>query len=71
MAQGLNVYYDDGHADNPVVITEPVIYYYVTADTEFPPDSEVPVADVEAAVVDYLTTGHRPGSVVRQSTHVL
>ncbi|MFT7834919.1 Imm1 family immunity protein [Saccharothrix sp. BKS2] len=137
MAQGLNVYYDDGHADNPVVITEPeevrelfvalrgkysagsavlltivpvsdpwsselnagidgdvgvlhysgedhpegvysrsstpsnaepVIYYYVTADTEFPPNSEVPVADVEAAVVDYLTTGHRPESVVWQPT---
>ncbi|XVS62334.1 Imm1 family immunity protein [Actinosynnema sp. CA-299493] len=129
MAQELNVYYEDGHADDPVVVTtpeevrelfaavrgkypagsavlltvvpaadpwvselnagidgdvgvlhysgedcpegvhshsstpsntDPVIYYYVTADTEFPPDAEVPATDVEAAVIDYLTTGQRP-----------
>jgi hypothetical protein len=129
VAQELNVYYEDGHADDPVVVstpeevrevfaavrgkypagsavlltvvptadpwvselnagidgdvgvlhysgedhpegaysrsptpsnTDPVIYYYVTADTEFPPNAEVPAADVEAAVIDYLTTGQRP-----------
>ncbi|WP_158843712.1 Imm1 family immunity protein [Saccharothrix deserti] len=137
MAQALNVYYDAGHADDPVTVTtpdevrevfaavrgkypagsavlltivpaadpwaselnagidgdvgvlrysgedhpkgvysknptpsnaEPVIYYYVTADTEFPPNAEVPMADVEAAVIDYLTTGQRPEVVEWQST---
>ncbi|WP_424188299.1 Imm1 family immunity protein [Actinokineospora sp. G85] len=43
---------------------EPVIYYYVRADTDFPPHSEVPAAVVEAALIDYLvTSGERPTSV--------
>ncbi|GAA3879818.1 hypothetical protein GCM10022243_50580 [Saccharothrix violaceirubra] len=138
MAQGLKVYYDAGHADDPVVVTtpqqvrellatvrdkhpagnavlltivhaedpwsselnagldgdvgvlhysgedhpdgayshsrmpsnsEPVIYYYVTADTEFPPDSEVTAADVEDAVVAYLATNQRPETVPWQTGH--
>jgi hypothetical protein len=44
--------------------TEPVIYYYVTADTEFPPDAEVPTATVEAAMTEFLTTGGKLPTVV-------
>jgi Immunity protein Imm1 len=47
---------------------EPVIYYFETADTEFPPNSEVPVSVVEAAVAEYLTTGgHQPACVEWQT----
>jgi hypothetical protein len=43
---------------------ESVVYYYVTADTEFPPDAEIPVGAVETALIEYLTTsGERPTSV--------
>jgi hypothetical protein len=48
---------------------EPVIYYYVTADTEFPPNSEVPISVVQAAVAEYLATGgQRPTAVEWQAT---
>ncbi|WP_447002387.1 Imm1 family immunity protein [Saccharothrix isguenensis] len=46
---------------------EPVVYYFVTADSEFPPNAEIPVADVEAAMIDYLTTGQRPAAVQWQT----
>jgi hypothetical protein len=40
---------------------EPVVYYYVTADTEFPPNAEIPVSMVETSLIEYLTTsGERP-----------
>jgi hypothetical protein len=42
----------------------PVIYYYVTADSEFPRDAEVPLSTVEAAVAQYMATaGQRPTAV--------
>lgn len=47
---------------------EPVTYYYVTADTEFPPNSEVPLATVHAAVVEYLTTGGQQPTCVDWQT---
>jgi len=48
---------------------EPVIYYYVTADSEFPPNSEVPISTVQAAVVEYLATGgQRPSAAEWQAT---
>jgi hypothetical protein len=43
---------------------DPVIYYYVAADTEFPPNAEVPLPTVAAAMIEYLTTaGERPTAV--------
>lgn len=48
---------------------DPVIYYYVTADTEFPPNAEIPWRTVADAVIEYLTTaGERPTVVEWQST---
>jgi hypothetical protein len=41
----------------------PVLYYYVSADTEFPPDAEIPFPAVEEAVIEYLMTGARPTTV--------
>ncbi|WP_189222822.1 Imm1 family immunity protein [Saccharothrix coeruleofusca] len=41
----------------------PVVYYFYTADREFPPHSEVPLSAVEAAVLDFMATGVRPASV--------
>jgi hypothetical protein len=41
----------------------PVIYYYVTADTEFPPHAEIPIGAIETALIEYLTTAERPTSV--------
>lgn len=46
---------------------EPVVYYFVTADSEFPPHAELPVTELEAAVVDYLTTGQRPRCIEWQT----
>jgi hypothetical protein len=47
---------------------EPVIYYYVTADTEFPANAEVSSPTVETAVTEYLTTaGKRPTAVEWQT----
>ncbi|MCP2257189.1 Immunity protein Imm1 [Streptoalloteichus tenebrarius] len=48
----------------------PVIYNYISADTEFPPPhAEVPFPAVEAAVIEYLTTeGDRPTAVDWQTT---
>ncbi|WP_367130984.1 Imm1 family immunity protein [Saccharothrix sp. HUAS TT1] len=37
------------------------------ADSEFPPHAELPVAELEAAVVDYLTTGRRPEGIEWQT----
>jgi Immunity protein Imm1 len=46
----------------------PVIYYYVTSDTEFPSHAEIPVDAVETALIEYLNTdGERPTSVDWQS----
>jgi hypothetical protein len=39
---------------------EPVVYYFVTADNEFPPHAELPLAELESAVIDYMATGQRP-----------
>lgn len=41
----------------------PVVYYYVIADTSFPTNTELPLAAVEAAVVEFMTTGGRPTTV--------
>ncbi len=46
---------------------EPVVYYLVTADSEFPPHAELPVTDLEAAVIDYLTTDQRPRGIEWQT----
>ncbi|MGW9478328.1 Imm1 family immunity protein [Saccharomonospora azurea] len=49
--------------------SSPVIYYYVSADTEFPANAEIPFSTVEAAVVEYLTTeGEQPAAVDWQTT---
>ncbi|MFC6091641.1 Imm1 family immunity protein [Saccharothrix lopnurensis] len=47
--------------------TEPVIYYFVTADNEFPPCAEIPVTDLETALIDYMTTGQRPETIEWQT----
>ena len=48
---------------------DPVIYYYVTADTEFPPNSELPARALYAAVSEYLETGgQRPTAVEWQTS---
>jgi hypothetical protein len=45
----------------------PVVYYFVTADSEFPPDAEVALTTVEAAMIEYMTTaGKRPTAVDAQ-----
>jgi hypothetical protein len=42
----------------------PVVYYFVTADTEFPPNAEVPLPAVQAAMREYLSSvGQRPTAV--------
>ncbi|WP_433271798.1 Imm1 family immunity protein [Actinosynnema sp. CS-041913] len=46
---------------------ESVVYYFVTADSEFPPHAELAVTELEAAVIDYLTTGQRPSSIEWQT----
>lgn len=49
----------DGPADG-----EWILYYYVTADTPFPPNAEVPLAVVRDALVEYLeSNGARPNNV--------
>ncbi|GAA2662746.1 MULTISPECIES: Imm1 family immunity protein [Actinosynnema] len=40
-----------------------VVYYFFTADTPFPPHSEIPVAAVESAVLEFMSTGLRPTCV--------
>lgn len=47
---------------------EPVLYYYITADSEFPPDSEIPLDAVANAMIEYLTSsGEKPTSVTWQT----
>ncbi len=59
------VYSENPTPSNP----SPVIYYYVSADTEFPANAEIPFSTVEAAVVEYLTTeGEQPAAVNWQTT---
>ncbi|WP_433262554.1 Imm1 family immunity protein [Actinosynnema sp. CS-041913] len=36
---------------------ERILYYYMSADTEYPPDSEIPLDLVRRAVHDYMTNG--------------
>ncbi|MCP3797888.1 Imm1 family immunity protein [Allokutzneria sp. A3M-2-11 16] len=45
-------------------VPEPVLYYYMTSDTEYPATAEIPVEDVIAAAREHLrTSGRRPTSV--------
>ncbi|AXX33289.1 hypothetical protein KCV87_26075 [Actinosynnema pretiosum subsp. pretiosum] len=43
--------------------TDPAIYYFFTADHEYPPHSEIPVTAVESAVLEFMSTGRRPTCV--------
>ncbi|MFT7840362.1 Imm1 family immunity protein [Saccharothrix sp. BKS2] len=36
---------------------EPILYYFMSADTEYPPDSEIPAAVVRRAAHEFMTTG--------------
>jgi hypothetical protein len=53
---------EDGYSHQPEGSnTEPVIYFYVTSDTEFPPNSEIDLKIVEQAAVEYLESdGTKP-----------
>jgi hypothetical protein len=47
---------------------EPLLYYYMTADTEYPRSAEIPVEQVMAAAREYMTSGGaRPAGVEWQS----
>ncbi|MCP2255494.1 Immunity protein Imm1 [Prauserella aidingensis] len=54
-------YFSLGEASN----ADTVLYYYMGSDTEFPPQSEIPIADVRRAAHEYLVTGARPTSSIR------
>lgn len=54
-------YYSFGEASN----ADSVLYYYMGSDTEFPPQSEVSIAEVRHAAHEYLTNGTRPTSAIR------
>lgn len=42
---------------------EPVGYHYMGVGEPFPPDAELPLDEVRAAVLEYVRTGKRPMSV--------
>jgi hypothetical protein len=46
---------------------EPILYMYMTSDTEYPANSEIPVDLVREAVYEYATTGRRPTCVEWQA----
>ncbi|GAA1252949.1 hypothetical protein GCM10009676_44940 [Prauserella halophila] len=54
-------YFSLGEASN----VDTMLYYYMGSDTEFPPQSEIPVADVRRAAHEYFVNGALPASVIR------
>ncbi|GAA4005875.1 hypothetical protein GCM10022247_29450 [Allokutzneria multivorans] len=47
---------------------EPLQYFYMDTDTEFPPNSEIPLDDVRQAVREFLVTdGDRPANITWQA----
>ncbi|ONI84119.1 hypothetical protein ALI144C_15605 [Actinosynnema sp. ALI-1.44] len=43
--------------------TGTVLYYFMTADTEYPPGSELPMAAIRQAAGEFMATGARPSSI--------
>ncbi|WP_086821613.1 Imm1 family immunity protein [Allokutzneria sp. NRRL B-24872] len=52
------------HASTATVAADdPVLYYFMNADTEYPPSAEIPAELAISAAQEYMRTGQRPTSV--------
>ncbi|GAA4012029.1 hypothetical protein GCM10022247_38260 [Allokutzneria multivorans] len=60
-------YNPDHNPDASGSTSEPVLYYYMTSDTEYPVSAEIPADSVIAAALEYMRTGgRRPANIAWQ-----
>lgn len=59
--------YDDAYAVGHAVSGDVVVYEQMGNPMEFPPDTELPLDAIRAAVNEFLQTGTRPSSVTWKS----